>query len=75
VAAIDVPHNIRETEAWRRLLSPAQLAEIDKVAGQQLRRVGYGDLRGQTAGVSPCGAKFASRGCPSSTRPGSEARG
>ena len=28
--------------AWRRLLSPAQLAEVEKVAGQELRRVGYG---------------------------------
>jgi len=73
VAAIDVPHNMRETGAWRRLLSPAQLAEIEKVAGQQLRRVGYGDLPGQTARVSPCVAMFASRGGPSSTRPGSMA--
>ncbi len=32
----------KETGSWRRLLSPAQLAEIEKVAGQQLRRVGYG---------------------------------
>jgi hypothetical protein len=28
---------------WRKLLNPAQLAEIEKVAGPQLRRVGYGD--------------------------------
>jgi hypothetical protein len=27
---------------WRRLLSPAQLQEIEKVAGPDLRRVGYG---------------------------------
>jgi hypothetical protein len=27
---------------WRRLLSPAQLAEVQRVAGQQLGRVGYG---------------------------------
>ncbi len=33
----------QETDSWRRLLNPAQLAEIEKVAGQQLRRVGYGD--------------------------------
>jgi Sulfotransferase family len=39
---IDVPHDQRNPESWRRLLSPAQLAEIEKVAGQQLRRVGYG---------------------------------
>ncbi|HMH92500.1 MAG TPA: sulfotransferase [Streptosporangiaceae bacterium] len=31
-----------EPGAWRRLLSPAQLAEFEKVAGQELRRVGYG---------------------------------
>ena len=28
---------------WRRVLSPAQLAEIDSVAGPDLRRVGYLD--------------------------------
>jgi sulfotransferase family protein len=43
VTDIDVPKGLRDTDAWRRLLSPAQLAEIEKVAGQQLRRVGYGD--------------------------------
>ncbi|HUZ27403.1 MAG TPA: sulfotransferase [Streptosporangiaceae bacterium] len=31
-----------EPGGWRRLLSAAQLAEIEKVAGQELRRVGYG---------------------------------
>jgi hypothetical protein len=31
-----------EPGAWRRLLGPAQLAEFEKVAGQELRRVGYG---------------------------------
>jgi hypothetical protein len=31
-----------EPGAWRRLLNPAQLAEFEKVAGQELRRVGYG---------------------------------
>jgi hypothetical protein len=30
-----------EPGAWRRVLSPAQLAEFEKVAGQELRRVGY----------------------------------
>jgi hypothetical protein len=30
-----------EPGAWRRLLSPAQLAEFEKVAGPELRRVGY----------------------------------
>lgn len=43
MAAIDVPHGRKQVEGWRRLLSPTQLAEIEKVAGQQLRRVGYGD--------------------------------
>jgi hypothetical protein len=43
MAAIDVPHGRKHVEGWRRLLSPTQLAEIEKVAGQQLRRVGYGD--------------------------------
>ena len=43
ISAIDVPHGRKHGEGWRRLLSPAQLAEIEKVAGQQLRRVGYGD--------------------------------
>jgi len=43
VTCIDVPPSQREPESWRRLLSPAQLAEIERVAGQQLRRVGYGD--------------------------------
>ena len=43
VTGIDVPKSLRDPEAWRRLLGPAQLAEIEKVAGQQLRRVGYGD--------------------------------
>src|SRR5262245_17411035 len=43
IAAIEAPHGRKNVEGWRRLLSPAQLAEIEKVAGQQLRRVGYGD--------------------------------
>jgi Sulfotransferase family len=42
VGRIDVPAAHKD-DSWRRLLSPAQLAEIEKVAGQQLRRVGYGD--------------------------------
>lgn len=41
VGRIEVPSQ-KESDGWRRLLSPAQLAEIEKVAGQQLRRVGYG---------------------------------
>lgn len=43
IAALEVPRDKKDPEAWRRLLSPAQLAEIEKVAGQQLRRVGYGE--------------------------------
>ena len=43
VARFEIPQAQQETDSWRRLLNPAQLAEIDKVAGQQLRRVGYGD--------------------------------
>jgi hypothetical protein len=31
-----------EPGAWRRVLSAAQAAEVEKVAGQELRRVGYG---------------------------------
>jgi hypothetical protein len=31
-----------EPGGWRRLLSAAQLTEIEKIAGQELRRVGYG---------------------------------
>jgi hypothetical protein len=27
---------------WRRLLNPAQAAEVERVAGGELRRVGYG---------------------------------
>lgn len=42
VGRIEVPGH-KEADSWRRLLSPAQLGEIDKVAGQQLRRVGYGN--------------------------------
>ncbi len=36
------PPQIADPGVWRRLLSPAQLREIDKVAGPDLRRVGYG---------------------------------
>jgi hypothetical protein len=31
-----------EAGAWRRLLNPAQSAEVERVAGDELRRVGYG---------------------------------
>ncbi|HEY5985709.1 MAG TPA: sulfotransferase [Streptosporangiaceae bacterium] len=30
--------------AWRRLLTPAQAADTERVAGEELRRVGYGPL-------------------------------
>jgi hypothetical protein len=33
-----------EPGGWRRVLTSTQLAEIEKVAGQDLRRVGYGSL-------------------------------
>jgi hypothetical protein len=33
-----------EQGGWRRQLTPAQLGEIESVAGPDLRRVGYGDL-------------------------------
>jgi len=42
VGRIEAPRR-KDADSWRRLLSPAQLAEIDKIAGPQLRRVGYGD--------------------------------
>jgi hypothetical protein len=28
--------------AWRRLLTAAQAAEVENIAGEELRRVGYG---------------------------------
>ena len=31
-----------EAGIWRRLLNPAQAAEVERVAGDELRRVGYG---------------------------------
>ncbi len=31
-----------EPGAWRRLLAPSQAAEVENVAGEELRRVGYG---------------------------------
>jgi hypothetical protein len=43
VADLEVPARAQGPDGWRRLLNPAQLAEIDRVAGAQLRRVGYGD--------------------------------
>ncbi|HET9895946.1 MAG TPA: sulfotransferase [Streptosporangiaceae bacterium] len=43
VGLIDAGQHGKEINSWRRLLSPAQLAEVERVAGQQLRRVGYGN--------------------------------
>lgn len=42
VSGLEIPAEHRDADGWRRLLSAGQLAEIDKVAGPQLRRVGYG---------------------------------
>jgi hypothetical protein len=42
VAKIEVPPRGKEVRNWRRLLSPGQLAEVERIAGPQLRRVGYG---------------------------------
>ena len=36
------PAAATEPGAWRRTLSPAQAAEIESIAGDELRRVGYG---------------------------------
>ena len=41
VGTIEVP-NPRNGGGWRQLLSPAQLAEVERISGAQLRRVGYG---------------------------------
>jgi hypothetical protein len=49
-----------EPGGWRRLLTAAQVAEIEKVAGQDLRRVGYGSLSRRAARASR--APRASRG-------------
>ena len=40
--ATGVAGTLLEPEMWRRQLSPGQLADVDKVAGEELRRVGYG---------------------------------
>ena len=37
-----VAGTVMEPGAWRRLLTPAQVAEVEQVAGEELRRVGYG---------------------------------
>jgi hypothetical protein len=43
VERIEVPARPPAAAGWRRALSPAQQTEVEQVAGQQLRRVGYGD--------------------------------
>jgi hypothetical protein len=42
VERIDCPAKPIADGGWRRALNSAQRAEVEKVAGQQLRRVGYG---------------------------------
>jgi hypothetical protein len=43
VDRIDGPQRQHGRSGWQRVLSPEQLADIERVAGQQLRRVGYAD--------------------------------
>jgi Sulfotransferase family len=48
IAAPVVPANRRtrgEATNWRRVLSSAQVADIEQVAGEELRRLGYADSR------------------------------
>jgi hypothetical protein len=40
--AAQVAGTAMEPGAWRRMLSAAQAAEVEQVAGEELRRVGYG---------------------------------
>jgi hypothetical protein len=45
VAAPATPDHRRpknEPSAWRRELTLSQLADVEKVAGEELRRLGYG---------------------------------
>jgi len=37
-----VAGTVLEPGAWRRVLTTAQVAEVEQVAGEELRRVGYG---------------------------------
>ncbi len=41
VAALDLP-GPDPAQGWRHALTPDQIAEIDRVAGEELRRIGYG---------------------------------
>lgn len=43
IERIEVPARPPAAGGWRQTLSPAQQAEVEQVAGQQLRRVGYRD--------------------------------
>jgi hypothetical protein len=43
IALRDPTHLALEPGAWRRTLSAEQATEVEKVAGDELRRVGYGD--------------------------------
>jgi hypothetical protein len=43
VQRTDCPPRAAAVGGWRRALNASQLAEVEKVAGQQLRRVGYGE--------------------------------
>jgi len=42
IGKIEVPPRGKRGSGWRQLLSPAQLADVERIAGQELRRVGYG---------------------------------
>jgi hypothetical protein len=40
--ATSVAGTLLEPGMWRRQLTPGQVADVEKVAGEELRRVGYG---------------------------------
>ena len=83
VAAPVVPANRKsrgEASSWRRVLSSAQVADIDQVAGEELRRLGYADnkalprlagaaSRALRAGGAP-GPRCRAAACPSPRRAG-----
>jgi hypothetical protein len=46
---------LMETGGWRRVLTPAQVTETERVAGDELRRVGYGPLS-PSRGKQPAGS-------------------
>jgi hypothetical protein len=43
VERIEVAARPAAAGGWRKVLNPTQLTEVERVAGQQLRRVGYGE--------------------------------